>query len=341
MDQILARRFGDCKDKASLMHALLEAMGIDSRLVLLRMRRLGRVPEAPASLAIFNHAILYVPDLDLWLDGTASYSGSGDLPSEDRGATVLVVNPSGPAWFGRIPEAKPDENRIESRYEVALRPDGTAVVKGGWRVAGVEAPGYRRTYLAEGERSSQLEATFNRAFPGVRVESVSVSDPTRIEDALAVQFALDVPRFAQPDGVGLRFTPFGASRGYTDAWAALSARRYPVDLGSASRNVFTYRVALPPGWTVADTPEPVQVQAPFGGFEIAYRAERGAVVAEGQVTLAGGQVPPAGYAAFRELVSRIDRAFARRVRIVPAAPAGPGVPVKEAASHAAGKQAVR
>ena len=37
------RRFGDCKDKASLMHALLEAVGIDSRLVLLRMRRLGQI----------------------------------------------------------------------------------------------------------------------------------------------------------------------------------------------------------------------------------------------------------------------------------------------------------
>ncbi|BDG03797.1 DUF3857 domain-containing protein [Anaeromyxobacter oryzae] len=335
VDQILARRFGDCKDKASLMHALLEAMGIDSRLVLLRMRRLGRLPETPASLSIFNHAILYVPDLDLWLDGTAAYSGSGDLPSDDRGATVLVVNPSGPSRFGRIPDASPDENRIESRYDVALRPDGTAGVKGGWRVAGVEAPSYRRTYLAEGERSSQLEATFNRAFPGVRVESVSVSDPTRIEDALMVQFALDVPRFAQPDGDGLRFTPFGASRGYTESWASLSARRYPVDLGSASRNVFTYKVALPPGWRVAETPEPVKVEAPFGGFAITYRQEGGAVVAEGQVTLAGGQVAPADYPAFRELVSRIDRAFARRVRIVPAAP------VKEAATPAAGQEAVR
>ena len=51
VDQVLTRRFGDCKDKASLTHALLEAVGLDSRLVLLRMRRLGRLPAAPASLA--------------------------------------------------------------------------------------------------------------------------------------------------------------------------------------------------------------------------------------------------------------------------------------------------
>jgi tetratricopeptide (TPR) repeat protein len=87
VDQVLQRRFGDCKDKASLMHGLLESMGVESRLVLLRMRRLGAMPELPASLAIFNHAIAYVPDLDLWLDGTASHSGSATSrrgPRRDR-----------------------------------------------------------------------------------------------------------------------------------------------------------------------------------------------------------------------------------------------------------------
>ena len=80
----LTRRFGDCKDKASLMHALLEASGIDSRIVLLRMRRMGQLPERPASLAVFNHAILYVPEFDLWLDGTATGSGTRELSAEDR-----------------------------------------------------------------------------------------------------------------------------------------------------------------------------------------------------------------------------------------------------------------
>jgi len=84
VEQVLTRRFGDCKDKAALMKALLEPAGIDSRLVLLRMRRLGNLPPEPASLAVFNHAILYVPEFDLWLDGTATGSGSRELPAEDR-----------------------------------------------------------------------------------------------------------------------------------------------------------------------------------------------------------------------------------------------------------------
>src|SRR4030081_1554901 len=106
----LPRRFGDCKDKASLMHAMLEALGIDSRLVLLRMKRLGGIEPAPASLALFNHAILYVPKYQLFLDGTAEFHGSGELPADDRGAEVLVVEPGGVSKFFRTPEALPQDN---------------------------------------------------------------------------------------------------------------------------------------------------------------------------------------------------------------------------------------
>ena len=95
VDRILSRHFGDCKDKASLMHALLEQVGVPSNLVLLRMKRLGDIDGEPASLAIFNHAILYVPKLDTYLDGTAEYYGSNELPNEERGATVLVIKPEG------------------------------------------------------------------------------------------------------------------------------------------------------------------------------------------------------------------------------------------------------
>ena len=63
VDRVLARRFGDCKDKASLIHAMLKVAGVDSRLVLLRMRHLGAIGEEPASLAAFNHAIVYVPQV--------------------------------------------------------------------------------------------------------------------------------------------------------------------------------------------------------------------------------------------------------------------------------------
>jgi hypothetical protein len=121
VDRVLARRFGDCKDKASLLHALLEVAGVDSRIVLLRMRQLGSIPPEPASLAVFNHAIVYVPALDWYLDGTAEFHGATELPISDRRASILVVEPDGKSRFTVTPEARP-RSRARAGSAGAPRP---------------------------------------------------------------------------------------------------------------------------------------------------------------------------------------------------------------------------
>jgi tetratricopeptide (TPR) repeat protein len=321
VDQVLTRRFGDCKDKASLTHALLEAVGLDSRLVLLRMRRLGRLPEAPASLAVFNHAILYVPALDLWLDGTASYTGTRELPAEDRGATVLVIEPDGAPRFGRTPEADPARNVTESAFDIALSADGSARVTGRSRMAGASAPPYRRAYQVEQERRSTLEQAFARNFPGLQVEQLGFSDLSRLEEDVRLDFTLAVPRWAQPDGAGLRFTPFGAGHGYTESWASLAARRHPLLLGEPTTSRFSYRITPPPGLAAPALPEPAAGEGPYAAFEVRWRRDGAALVAEGFVTFKRSEVPPVDYPAFRELMTRIDRAFGRRVTVAPASTA--------------------
>ncbi|HEX7622862.1 MAG TPA: DUF3857 domain-containing protein, partial [Anaeromyxobacteraceae bacterium] len=320
VDQILERRFGDCKDKASLTHALLSALGVESRLVLLRMKKLGRMPERPASLAIFNHAILYVPKHDLWLDGTASYSGSRDLPDEDRGATVLVVNPDAAARFTTIPEGRPEDNASRSSYDVALAKDGSAVVTGEAQVGGVQAPGYRRAYASEHDRRVNLEQAMGRTFPGLSVKEVAVSDLARLEEDVTMHFTLALPRLADRDGEGLRFAPFGRSHRFAEAMAPLSTRSYDLVLGAPWASRLTYRYALPAGQRSAELPPPVHLDTPFGAFDVSYRADAVGLVAEMRMALKASRVAAAAYPAFRDFVSQVDRALARPVRIAPGAP---------------------
>jgi transglutaminase-like putative cysteine protease len=319
VDQVLERRFGDCKDKASLMHALLEALGIDSRMVLLRMRHLGALPEYPASLSIFNHAILYVPKYDLWLDGTAAYSGSRDLPGEDRGATVLVVNPGAAPRFGRIPEAKPEDNRTTSAFDVTLTPDGAARVRGESVVTGTHAPEYRRAYEAEREQRATFEEAWGRTFPGLKVETVSLSDLSRLEDDVSMRFALSVSRYAIKDGPALAFDPFGTAHGYVESYAPLSRRRFDLVIADPWENLFTYRYELPSGFAVVELPPAATLESPFGSFTIRYQEEAGRVTATGRIAFQVGRVSASEYPAFRAFLEKLDAAMARRVRVAPRA----------------------
>ncbi len=90
--QTVARGWGDCKDKATVIATLLKEVGIPSTIVVTRTRMRGDLHTKMASFAPFDHAIAYVPSLNLYLDGTAEHTGIYELPKMDVGAVVLQVN---------------------------------------------------------------------------------------------------------------------------------------------------------------------------------------------------------------------------------------------------------
>ncbi|HLL81161.1 MAG TPA: DUF3857 domain-containing protein, partial [Longimicrobium sp.] len=263
VDRILARRFGDCKDKASLIHAMLKVAGVDSKLVLLRMRHLGSLAEEPASLAAFNHAIAYVPSQDLWLDGTAEFHGAKELPSSDRAANVLVVEPDGGSRFYATPEALAEHNVTRLAMDVTVKPDGSSEVKGRTTVIGQSAPEYRRAYQSAATRKATFEQAWGQTFPGLTVQEVSLSDPLKLDDDVTLDFRMGVPRYAEVLQTGLRFHPFGAGRAYTESFAPLTERRFDLVLQGPWTNQFSFRYTLPPGYAVRELPRDISEESPF------------------------------------------------------------------------------
>ncbi|HTS81071.1 MAG TPA: DUF3857 domain-containing protein [Myxococcaceae bacterium] len=315
VDRVLARRFGDCKDKASLLHALLEVSGIDSRIVLLRMRQLGSIPPEPASLAVFNHAIVYVPSLDWYLDGTAEFHGATELPVSDRRASVLIVEPDGKSRFTVTPEAHPEDNVTDVHLDLALAPGGAAEVKGESRVRGSAAPEYRRSYQSAATRRSTFEQGWSQTFPGLSVDKVSISDPSRLDQDVALHYELSIPRYAEVGGDTLRFLPFGSRRGYVETYAGLAERRGDLVLDGPSVSRFTFRYRLPSGWSVDALPPDVTTSTGFGRLSLAYAVEQGVLVCRGEVVLSKDRISATEYPAFRAFVAQVDQAFSRKVLV--------------------------
>jgi len=281
------------------------------------MKRLGGIDEAPASLAVFNHAILYVPKHRLFLDGTAEFHGSGELPGDDRGAEVLVVEPGGGSKFFRTPDATPAENLDETRIAAKLQPDGSAAVQVRASTRGAWTAELRRVYEPPDERRARAEEQLARAaFPTVKVTSVDVSDPRDIEKPFETRITATAQGFASPKAGGLQFVPFGQRQSFVEAYAQLSKRSLPQRLPSAQRTVIESRVELPQGWT-ASLPEGARETGPQGAYEVAYAKDGGEIVARLTVTLNGGLLQPGDYAAFRAFLGRLDDALHRRVEAAP------------------------
>jgi len=117
--EVLKRHYGDCKDKATLLVAMLRAAGIPANLALLSAGTgIDVNPELPG-MNRFNHAIVYVPAADsdpaLWIDATAEFNAVGTLPYEDADRLALIVAP-GTTKLTSTPAPKPEDSvLIETR----------------------------------------------------------------------------------------------------------------------------------------------------------------------------------------------------------------------------------
>jgi transglutaminase-like putative cysteine protease/predicted Zn-dependent protease len=119
--ETLKRRFGDCKDKAVLLTALLRASDIPAYVALLNADESDQdVEESLPGFGLFNHAIVVVPGAPaIWIDPTDPYARAGELPVADQGRRALVASPTATALV-RTPEATAAENRQVETREVFL-----------------------------------------------------------------------------------------------------------------------------------------------------------------------------------------------------------------------------
>ncbi|HET9864839.1 MAG TPA: DUF3857 domain-containing transglutaminase family protein, partial [Steroidobacteraceae bacterium] len=168
--ETLRRRFGDCKDKATLLVAALRASGIDAYLALLSAGDDQDVsPELPG-LGMFDHAIVFVPGAgadgaDLWIDATAEYTRVGTLPAQDAGRLALIVRP-GEKELTRTPALRSADNRQVETRDFFLAEYGPARVVETTDTFGIVESEYRAWYAGADskERVDQIKAYMRDAY---------------------------------------------------------------------------------------------------------------------------------------------------------------------------------
>jgi hypothetical protein len=117
---VLASRYGDCKAHATILKALLAAQGIEANLVAVNADAQYTLTEV--ATPNFNHAIVYVPEIDQYLDPTASLLAFGSLPPSLGGKPALNIDKG---TIAKIPVATPERFTLAADTVYTLAGDGT------------------------------------------------------------------------------------------------------------------------------------------------------------------------------------------------------------------------
>jgi len=180
--EILKRHYGDCKDKAALLVAMLRASGIPANLALLSTGPGYDVnPDLPG-MNQFDHAIVHLPASasgrpELWIDATAEFTHVGDLPYMDEGRMALIIA-DGTIQLTKTPYAKPEDSVLIETREFTLKQFGPSSVVERSETTGHIDDDYRYRYGGAETKTSRedLEKYVKRAYAAKALTRVEHSD---------------------------------------------------------------------------------------------------------------------------------------------------------------------
>ncbi len=304
-DDVLANAYGDCKDKHTLVAALLKAEGIEAWPVLIGSGR--ELDPATPSPAQFDHVITLVPLKGklLWMDATEELAPIGTLMSTLRDKQVLAIPVAKAPYLERTPADLPYEQKA------------TFEVKGKLSDQGVFTGHFDESYHGDVEMviraafrsvpQSQwklLVQNFSNAtgFAG-EVETPQVSAVEQTGEPF--HFSYDYKREKYGDWDNHRITPPMPPVGWELGPGVKQTKPADdVDLDSPGDQVYRATVELPKGWTMFPPPS-VDVKEDWAEYHATYAFKDGVFSAERRLLIRKDKVPLADwdkYLAFRRAV---------------------------------------
>ncbi len=322
---IFTRKFGDCKDKSTLINTMLGEVGIASYPVLV----FGENPRGKEDLKLplmhhFNHCISYVPSAKggagMWLDGTAQYHPFDTLPTMDYGATTLIVAPD-KGELKMIPFRGPEANFAKEHHSVKVKPDGGADVKSVFEGTGDFNWLHRQSLATKGRRQEVMEQRLGKHFTGAKVKKVTCSDLENLDEPVKVEVEYGVPKVFQKSTGGFAVDEIRSwlfDQIYTggqkiSTFAAKEARDFDVVLEVPSGVEEDIVFELPAGMDVKSLPKATELKSEFGVYTRTFKVEKGKVHAVRKFAMKTNRIPRESYEEFRKFVGEIEKAENERV----------------------------
>jgi transglutaminase-like putative cysteine protease len=304
---VLSKGYGDCKDKASLLEAMLRGLGVSAYTVLVYSGDPTRVrPEFPSVLQ-FNHAIVAIAtstgvetagqtnrvgDL-LFFDPTDGLTPFGDLPYYLQGSYGLVVK-AGAGELVQLPEAPATNNALRRDVTATLDASGGIVADIRESLTGQKAAMSRSQSVSAEPKdfAKEIAALATRGMAGCMVSQIEADDDPKTD--LAFAFRLRSQGFASMSGNLMIIRP-GLFWADSNLPFDAAIRRQPVVFDMKSIQFETVTINVPQGERIDEIPANTKMKTDFGEFVQTYRVAGNQIVVDRRMEISARLVPVNGY----------------------------------------------
>jgi hypothetical protein len=322
---IYRNKYGDCKDKTTLLISMLQAVGVKAYYFHVDTRRGYIDPKAPSLYG--NHMITAIE-----LPAGENDPRLMALTKTPQGKTLLIFDPTD-EWtpvgliraelqgaYGNIADG---ENSQALEMPVLPATSGGLVRQGKFALAedgslsgeidelrtGDDAQRERISikYTDAKELHEELERRLSADLPGLAFKDYKFASVTDLEKPLDLTVKLSATNYAHSAGPLLLLRPrvLGSHAHSVPDVMEGKPRLYPIVLGHPGTWKDSFDIALPTGYAVDDTPEPVSVDVEFASYKSAVTAKGNMLHYESEYVVRDVEIPPGKAAEFRKLEQAI------------------------------------
>ena len=316
--EVFRNKYGDCKDKATLMVSMLDVVGIEAHPVLILSGLNAKTDfEEPPPAKGMNHAIVAVETdegLDL-MDPTCDVCPYDYLPDNDRGKKALAIVPKD-GEVKKIVETDrfdPADSKVNVSQKVTIDKKGnldTSIEISHTGYNSYSLKSFLESY-SKVRRKQVYRGVLSQLESGAILEDFETSNLEDVDRRLKLKLAYKKDGFADSLGDSLIFqTPptlrIPLDRNF-DRAVSLTAeeRKYPVQLVPATF-VQQTEISVPQESKVV-LPEEVSVETRWASYESSYSQSNGKVVVTRKFTKKASEVPVEGYGEFQNLINQMSK----------------------------------
>ena len=318
---VYQHRYGDCKDKTTLLIAMSQVAGIKAYYLAVDSHRGFVDPNLPSISG--NHMItaIEIPQgvkddrlravvtakngkRYLLFDPTDERTPFGTLPSGLQGGYGLLCAGEDSQVLA-LPVLSVDSNTSERKGTFQLAADGALTGSLDVLRTGTSGADQRLfvKYSSDKERREAVEHSVDHDIPGVVMNAVRFVEPEDLEKPMELHYTLTAAQYAHMAGQMMLVRPrvLASYVQLTDA----KQRVYPVDLGSVGTWHDSYDIQIPAGFVVDEMPDPVDIDLPLVSYHSRVSAKENQLHYEREYVVRGLEIPASDFSSFYRLEKAI------------------------------------
>ncbi len=284
--EIFLHKYGDCKDKATLLSTMLGEIGVQSYYVVINTERGAITPATPAT-RWFDHVILAIhlpddlndPSLHMIIshpklgrllifDPTDEFTPFGHLRGELQENYALLVTPDGGELI-KLPQLPGAMNGVVRTAKLTLASSG--VLSGDFTEQrngdyGTQQRASLKSVTKDADRVKFLETLISHSLSTFQLTKASFSNLNQVDQPFGYQYSLVAQNYAKTAGNLLLVRPRVLGTNVSDFLEKKEPRMYPVEFEGPAKNTDTIEIALPAGYEVDDLPPAVNADYSFASY---------------------------------------------------------------------------